>query len=129
MLAAPFCRELQFGNMLTSRMQSHVPRCLFGSPNPKDSVELLQESLDMERSKFERRWGIDPCQEDKENVQRKFERSPRKNRSSPYSRQTCIHVRGEFVIVVDVVVVVVVVVVVDDAPRAAILHCCIGQVT
>ncbi|XP_044579861.1 uncharacterized protein LOC123261978 [Cotesia glomerata] len=91
MLAAPFCRELHFGNMLTSRMQSHVPRCLFGSPNPKDSVELLQESLDMERSKFERRWGIDPCQEDKENVQRKFERSPRKNRSSPYSRQTCIH--------------------------------------
>ncbi|KAK0076696.1 hypothetical protein PV326_010584 [Microctonus aethiopoides] len=84
--------------MLTSRMQSRVPRCLFGPPNPKDTVDLLQDALDMERSKFSSRWGIDPCSEDKENIQRKFDttsttelRSPRKIRSSPYSRQTTIH--------------------------------------
>ncbi|KAK0072099.1 hypothetical protein PV325_011883 [Microctonus aethiopoides] len=98
MLAAPFRREVHFGNMLTSRMQSRVPRCLFGPPNPKDTVDLLQDALDMERSKFSSRWGIDPCSEDKENIQRKFDttsttelRSPRKIRSSPYSRQTTIH--------------------------------------
>ncbi|KAK0166970.1 hypothetical protein PV327_004430 [Microctonus hyperodae] len=98
MLAAPFRREVHFGNMLTSRMQSRVPRCLFGPPNSKDTVDLLQDALDMERSKFSSRWGIDPCSEDKENIQRKFDttattelRSPRKTRGSPYSRQTTIH--------------------------------------
>ncbi|XP_034952582.1 uncharacterized protein [Chelonus insularis] len=95
MLAAPFCREVHFGNMLASRMQSRVPRCLFGTPNPKDTDELLHESLDADRKRFINRWGVDPCTEDKENYQRNFDRSdsrsPRKNKSLPYSRQTYIH--------------------------------------
>ncbi|KAF7994781.1 hypothetical protein HCN44_004253 [Aphidius gifuensis] len=95
MLAASYCREVHFGNMLSPRMQSHVPRCLFGPPNPKDTIELLKDTLDMERKKFTKRWGIDPCNEDKENFQIKVDRnetrSPRKSRTSPYSRQTSIH--------------------------------------
>ncbi|XP_015593529.1 uncharacterized protein LOC107266958 [Cephus cinctus] len=93
MLAASICREVHF-TVLSSTMSSRVPRCLFGPPNPKDTVELLQEALDMERTKFARRWGVDPTSEDKENFQKKnhdrIERSPRK-RSNPYSRQTNIH--------------------------------------
>ncbi|XP_043284416.1 uncharacterized protein [Venturia canescens] len=95
MLAASLRREVHFGNVLASRMQSRVPRCLFGSPNPKETAEMLQDALDMERTKFARRWGVDPSSEDKENFQRKYERvdgrSPRKNRTTPYSRQTSIH--------------------------------------
>ncbi|XP_015114737.1 uncharacterized protein LOC107039564 [Diachasma alloeum] len=93
MLAASIRREVHLGNMLSARMQSRVPRCLFGPPNPKDTVELLQEALDMERSKFISRWGVDPRDEDKENFQIvKCEgRSPRKSRSAPYNRQTSIH--------------------------------------
>lgn len=95
MLAASLCRDVHFGNVLTTRMQSRVPRCLFGSPNPKETAEMLQDALDMERSKFASRWGVDPCSEDKENCHRQFERadtrSPRKNRITPYSRQTNIH--------------------------------------
>lgn len=58
-------------------------------------MEMLQEALDMERSKFAKRWGVDPCSEDKENnYQRKphekHDPSPKK-RSNPYSRQTNIH--------------------------------------
>ncbi|KAL0107697.1 hypothetical protein PUN28_014775 [Cardiocondyla obscurior] len=57
---------------------------------------MLQEALDAERSKFARRWGVDPRSENKENnYQRrnseKSDRSPGKKRSNPYSRQTSIH--------------------------------------
>lgn len=76
-------------------MASRVPRCLFGKPNSRETVEMLQEALDAERSKFAKRWGVDPRSEDKENhYQRKHhdkhEPSPKK-RSNPYSRQTSIH--------------------------------------
>lgn len=62
---------------------------------------MLQEALDAERSKFARRWGVDPCSEDKENnYQRRnnerSDRSPGKKRSNPYSRQTSIHGEQHF---------------------------------
>ncbi|XP_011304274.1 uncharacterized protein [Fopius arisanus] len=93
MLAASIRREVHLGNILPTRMQSRVPRCLFGPPNPKETVELLQEALDMERSRFMSRWGVDPHEEDKENFQIiKCEgKSPRKSRSIPYNKQTSIH--------------------------------------
>ncbi|KAF3427479.1 hypothetical protein E2986_08892 [Frieseomelitta varia] len=107
MLASSMCREVHFtvlsGTTMTSRaprclsgttMTSRVPRCLFGKPNSKETMEMLREELQMERSKFIKRWGVDPRsgQEDKENsCQRKrHEQSPKK-RSNPYSRQTNIH--------------------------------------
>ncbi|XP_012279314.1 uncharacterized protein LOC105699128 [Orussus abietinus] len=90
MLAASLCREVHF-SVLPSTMSSRVPRCLFGKPNPKESAEMLQEALDAERSKFARRWGVDPTSEDKENLKfERVERSPKK-KSNPYSRQTNIH--------------------------------------
>ncbi|XP_025603032.1 uncharacterized protein LOC112695056 [Athalia rosae] len=100
MLAASMCREVHF-TVLPSTLASSVPRCLFGPPNSKDTVELLQEALDMERSRFARRWGVDPREEDKENndssgglqqiQKRKIgEKSPRK-RHAPYARQSNIH--------------------------------------
>lgn len=56
---------------------------------------MLHEALDAERSKFAKRWGVDPRSEDKENNYQKkyhdkYEQSPKK-RSNPYSRQTSIH--------------------------------------
>lgn len=96
MLAASMCRDLHF-TVLPSTLGSTVPRCLFGPPNAKETVDLLHEALEMERSKFARRWGVDPRSEDKENFSKskheRGEKSPRK-RSSPYSRQSSIH--GEF---------------------------------
>ncbi|XP_003428024.1 uncharacterized protein LOC100679276 [Nasonia vitripennis] len=102
MLAAQICRELHFG-VIATRMQSRVPRCLFGPPNPRDTMELLQEALETERSRFAKRWGVDPLAEDddKENgggnvvVVRSHSRqqscSPSKKRTSPYAKQTSIH--------------------------------------
>ncbi|KAG7198341.1 hypothetical protein KM043_005735 [Ampulex compressa] len=94
MLAASICREVHFTVLSSTTMASRVPRCLFGQPNPRETVEMLQEALDAERSKFAKRWGVDPCSEDKENkYQRKSHEkseSPKK-RSNPYSRQTSIH--------------------------------------
>ncbi|XP_043253238.1 uncharacterized protein LOC122397853 [Colletes gigas] len=95
MLAASICREVHFTVLSSTTMASRVPRCLFGKPNSRETVEMLQEALDMERSKFAKRWGVDPRSEDKENnYQRKhhdkYEPSPKK-RCNPYSRQTSIH--------------------------------------
>ncbi|XP_076236613.1 uncharacterized protein LOC143180631 [Calliopsis andreniformis] len=95
MLAASICREVHFTVLSSTTMASRVPRCLFGKPNSRETVEMLQEALDAERSKFAKRWGVDPRSEDKENnYQRKHhdkhEPSPKK-RSNPYSRQTSIH--------------------------------------
>lgn len=96
MLAASFRRDVHLNIISGGMIVSRVPRCLFGPPNPKDTVDLLQEALDMERSKFTRRWGVDPC-DDKENnslFQRTkvLERSPRKRTTNnPYARQTNIH--------------------------------------
>lgn len=91
MLAAQICRDFHFG-VYTVRMQSRVPRCLFGSPNPKDTMELLQEALETERTRFAKRWGGDPLaeDEDKENGPRN-RLTPSKRRSSPYAKQTSIH--------------------------------------
>lgn len=97
MLAASICREVHFTVLSGTTMTSRVPRCLFGKPNPKETMEMLHEALEAERSNFIKRWGVDPRsgQEDKENsYQRKrHEQSPKK-RSNPYSRQTNIH--GEY---------------------------------
>ncbi|KZC04392.1 PREDICTED: uncharacterized protein LOC107188642 [Dufourea novaeangliae] len=96
MLAASICREVHFTVLSGTTMASRVPRCLFGKPNSRETVEMLQEALDVERSRFAKRWGVDPCSEDKENnyqrkhVQDKHEPSPKK-RCNPYSRQTNIH--------------------------------------
>lgn len=95
MLAASICREVHFTVLSSSTMASRVPRCLFGKPNPRETVEMLQEALETERTKFAKRWGVDPRSEDKENnYQRshyeKYEQSPKK-RTSPYARQTNIH--------------------------------------
>lgn len=95
MLAASICREVHFTVLSSTTMASRVPRCLFGKPNSRETVEMLQEALDAERSKFAKRWGVDPRGEDKENhYQRKHhdkhEPSPKK-RNNPYSRQTSIH--------------------------------------
>ncbi|PBC34275.1 hypothetical protein APICC_09364 [Apis cerana cerana] len=95
MLAASFCREVHFTVLSSTTMASRVPRCLFGKPNSRETVEMLHEALDAERSKFAKRWGVDPRSEDKENNYQKkyhdkYEQSPKK-RSNPYSRQTSIH--------------------------------------
>lgn len=96
MLAASFCRELHF-TVLPPTINSRVPRCLFGSPSSKETMDLLQDALDIERTRFASKWGVDPRSEnDKENILPRFEkveRSPRK-RCSPYSKQTNIH--GKF---------------------------------
>ncbi|XP_012055066.1 PREDICTED: uncharacterized protein LOC105618134 [Atta cephalotes] len=96
MLAASICHEIYYTVLPSTTMTSRVPRCLFGRPNPRETMEMLQEALDAERSKFAKRWGVDPRSEDKENnYQRrnneKNDRSPGKKRSNPYSRQTSIH--------------------------------------
>ncbi|XP_029680265.1 uncharacterized protein LOC115245910 isoform X2 [Formica exsecta] len=96
MLAASICCEIYYTVLPSSTMASRVPRCLFGKPDPRDTMEMFQEALDAERNKFAKRWGVDPCSEDKENnYQRrnneKSEPSTNKKRSNPYSRQTSIH--------------------------------------
>lgn len=101
MLAASICREVYFVVLPSTTMTSRVPRCLFGKPNPRETMEMLQEALDAERSKFAKRWGVDPCSEDKENnYQRRTndrsEPSSNKKRSNPYSRQTSIHGEQHF---------------------------------
>ncbi|XP_011493913.1 PREDICTED: uncharacterized protein LOC105359122 [Ceratosolen solmsi marchali] len=96
MLAAQICREFHLG-VIASRMQSRVPRCLFGPPNSKETMELLQEALETERSRFAKRWGVDPLaeDEDKENGSRNgggvLRLTPTKKRVSPYAKQTSIH--------------------------------------
>lgn len=102
MLAASICCEIYYTVLPSSTtMASRVPRCLFGKPDPRDTMEMFQEALDTERSKFAKRWGVDPCSEDKENnYQRrnneKSESSTNKKRSNPYSRQTSIHGEQHF---------------------------------
>ncbi|XP_011268167.2 uncharacterized protein LOC105258548 isoform X1 [Camponotus floridanus] len=96
MLAASICCEIYYTVLPNTTMASRVPRCLFGKPDPRETMEMFQEALDAERSKFAKRWGVDPCSEDKENnYQRrnneKSEPSTNKKRSNPYSRQTSIH--------------------------------------
>ncbi|XP_076276035.1 uncharacterized protein LOC143206980 [Lasioglossum baleicum] len=94
MLAASICREVHFTVLSSTTMATRVPRCLFGKPSSRETVEMLQEALDAERSRFAKRWGVDPCSEDKENnYQRKHsEKQPSpKRRCNPYSRQTNIH--------------------------------------
>ncbi|XP_071563984.1 uncharacterized protein [Temnothorax nylanderi] len=96
MLVASICHEIYY-TVLPTTMTSRVPRCLFGRPNSRETIEMLQEALDAERSKFARRWGVDPCSEENKenNYQRRnnerSDRSPGKKRSNPYSRQTSIH--------------------------------------
>lgn len=101
MLAASICCEIYYTVLPSSTMASRVPRCLFGKPDPRDTMEMFQEALDAERNKFAKRWGVDPCSEDKENnYQRrnneKSEPSTNKKRSNPYSRQTSIHGEQHF---------------------------------
>ncbi|XP_011868193.1 PREDICTED: uncharacterized protein LOC105562179 [Vollenhovia emeryi] len=96
MLAASICHDIQYTVLPSATMSSRVPRCLFGQPNPRDTIDMLQETLNEEQSKFARRWGVDPRSEDKENnYQRRnserCERSPGKKRGNPYSRQTSMH--------------------------------------
>ncbi|XP_025074335.1 uncharacterized protein LOC105428336 [Pogonomyrmex barbatus] len=90
MLAASICHEFYYTVLPSTIMStSQVPRCLFGRPNSRETMEMLQEALDEERSKFARRWGVDPRSEDKENnYQRRnnetrSDRSPGKKRSNP----------------------------------------------
>lgn len=101
MLAASICCEIYYTVLPSTTMTSRVPRCLFGKPDPRETMEMFQEALDAERSKFAKRWGVDPCSEDKENnYQRrnneKSEPSTNKKRSNPYSRQTSIHGEQHF---------------------------------
>ncbi|KAI4479795.1 hypothetical protein M0804_010845 [Polistes exclamans] len=112
MLATSICREVHFtvlpsnttmnggrnggGASATAtssyNASSRVSRCLFGSPNSRETAEMLQEALDTERKRFTRRWGIDPCSENKENDCRwSYNEHTPKKRSSPYSKQTNIH--------------------------------------
>ncbi|XP_078048811.1 uncharacterized protein LOC144476091 [Augochlora pura] len=95
MLAASICREVHFTVLSSKSMSTRVPRCLFGKPNSRETVEMLQEALDVERSRFAKRWGVDPCSEDKENSyqrQKHPEKQPlSKKRCNPYSKQTNIH--------------------------------------
>ncbi|XP_014483538.1 PREDICTED: uncharacterized protein LOC106749025 [Dinoponera quadriceps] len=97
MLVASICCELYVTVLPNKSMASRVPRCLFGRPSSRETIELLQEALDEQRSKFAARWGVDPCAEDKENnyQRRTNERSEpacnKKRNNNPYSRQTSIH--------------------------------------
>ncbi|KAK2587272.1 hypothetical protein KPH14_003002 [Odynerus spinipes] len=94
MLATSICREVHFTVLPSTTMSgsSRVPRCLFGAPNSRETAEMLQEALDAERKSFARRWGVDPCADDKENDCRwKLHDQSSKKRSSPYSKQTNIH--------------------------------------
>ena len=92
------CHELHF-TVLTPTKPPKVPRCLFGSPNSKDTAKLLKDALEMERSRFQSKWGVDPASEnEKENIFSKYEkveRSPRK-RMPPYNRQANVHGKSDF---------------------------------
>lgn len=105
MLVASICCEVYVTVLPNASMASRVPRCLFGRPNSRETLELLQEALDEERSKFAERWGVDPCAEDKENnyQRRTNERTggesacnKKRNNNNPYSRQTSIHGERHF---------------------------------
>lgn len=102
MLVASICCEVYVTVLPNTTMASRVPRCLFGRPSSRETIELLQEALDEERSKFAKRWGVDPCAEDKENnyQRRTNERSEpacnKKRNNNPYSRQTSIHGEQHF---------------------------------
>ena len=94
MLAAQFCREVRFGVLAGRLMQSRVPRCLFGPPDSKETLELVHDVMDSECVRFQYRWGIDPRTENKEYiiVMRPLSRlSPKKRRVGPYAKQTSIH--------------------------------------
>ncbi|XP_033211348.1 uncharacterized protein LOC117169209 [Belonocnema kinseyi] len=87
------CHELHF-TVLPPAVNNRISRCLFGSPNPTDTANLLKDALEVERTRFQSRWGVNPTSEnDKENMltrYEKVERSPRK-RSFPYFRQSNMH--------------------------------------
>lgn len=87
------CQELHF-RILPPTVNNRISRCLFGSPNPADTASLLKDALEVERTRFQSRWGVDPTSEnDKENIIARFEkveRSPKK-RSYPYVRQSNMH--------------------------------------
>lgn len=100
MLAASFCCEIYYTVLPSTTMASQVPRCLFGKPDPRETMEMFQEALDAERSKFAKRWGVNPSEDKENNYQRrnneKSEPSTNKKRSNPYSRQTSIHGEQHF---------------------------------
>jgi len=102
MLAASICCKVYYTMLPSKSMTSQVPRCLFGQPNSRETIEMLQEALDLERSRFKSRWGVDPSSEDKENNYRRRnnekneQQSPNRKRSNPYSRQTSIHGKQHF---------------------------------
>lgn len=100
MLAASFCCEIYYTVLPSTTMTSQVPRCLFGKPDPRETMEMFQEALDAERSKFAKRWGVNPSEDKENNYQRrnneKSEPSANKKRSNPYSRQTSIHGEQHF---------------------------------
>lgn len=41
------------------RRRPVVPRCLFGPPDPVENEKLLQEQIQWERDRFQRKWNID----------------------------------------------------------------------
>lgn len=41
------------------RRRPVVPRCLFGPPDPVENEKLLQEQMQRERDRFQRKWNID----------------------------------------------------------------------
>lgn len=47
-------------NRTTSGARTSPRRCLFGSPDPKDTIRMLKEVLEAERARFIRLWGVDP---------------------------------------------------------------------
>lgn len=66
MIAPP---ELYRGyhNLVVQRRKLPRPsprRCLFGSPDPKETIKMLQEALEVERARFIRLWGVDPFVKD-----------------------------------------------------------------
>ncbi|XP_014216384.1 uncharacterized protein LOC106645122 [Copidosoma floridanum] len=109
MLAAQFYHEWHLGTLMATRLQaSRVPRCLFGPPNHRETMEMLQEALNEERARFTKRWGVDPCvpeDEEKENkvvvnnttsgkvTAVRLASTPSKRRAAaacPYNKQTSI---------------------------------------
>lgn len=94
MLATSICCKAYY-TMLPSKLNSsRVPRCLFGRPNSRETIEMLQEALELERKRFKSRWGVDPCEDKENNYPRINERNeqPLRKRNNPYSpRQTNIH--------------------------------------
>ncbi|XP_058789645.1 uncharacterized protein LOC131663313 [Phymastichus coffea] len=89
-----FHLSIVIAKKMRMNMKTRVPRNLFGSPESKDSVQLLQDTLDQERAHFQRRWSIDPLAEDddKENGPQGCNAKGMLNkRCSPYTKQRSMH--------------------------------------